>query len=273
MSARSEDRRLGSVWLALSIVALSSAAAAARGQESYLELAAQREAQGDLDGALVAYDRHLSAMGGDWRVHLRRGSLRFRLGRVSDALADFDRVVALAPVQEPYLWQRGIAQYYDGRFAECTAQFELHRRVNPNDVENAVWHLLCGARLSGLEAAREGLLPVGADRRVPMREVYALFAGTGSEEQVREAVEGAEGDGARAEASFYAELYLALFQEALGGVAPSLEQRARVLGPLEAAAATPLEGYMVDVARVHLALLRRAIEARPEPVADPLLTD
>ena len=49
--------------------------------------------------------------------------------------------------------------------------------MNPADVENAAWHFLCVARQEGAEKARAALLPVGADPRVPMREVYEMFRG------------------------------------------------------------------------------------------------
>jgi lipoprotein NlpI len=83
----------------------------------------------------------------------------------------FDRVAAALPDSEPELWQRGIALYYAERFADGRRQFELHERVNPNDVENPAWHYLCVAREKGVAAAREAMLPVGDDARVPMREI------------------------------------------------------------------------------------------------------
>ena len=48
-------------------------------------------------------------------------------------------------------WQRGIALYYAGRYQDCREQFESHRTVNPDDVENAAWHFLvcCARRVSG----------------------------------------------------------------------------------------------------------------------------
>ena len=90
---------------------------------------------------------------------------------------EFDDLARLAPDEAPYLWQRGIAQYYAGRFRECRAQFESHRTVNPDDVENAAWHFLCVARGESVAAARAALLPVGPDARVPMREIYQMFRG------------------------------------------------------------------------------------------------
>jgi hypothetical protein len=70
----------------------------------------------------------------------------FRSGRVAESAAGFDKVAKLAPDYAPQLWQRGIALYYAGRYRDCRAQFESHRTVNPDDVENAAWHFLCVAR-------------------------------------------------------------------------------------------------------------------------------
>src|SRR5215207_4907300 len=87
----------------------------------------------------------------------------FRGGRIAESVAGFDALVKIAPDSAPELWQRGIAQYLGGRFKECRAQFESHRTVNPNDVENAVWHFLCVAREESPQRAKAALLPVGPD--------------------------------------------------------------------------------------------------------------
>src|SRR6185503_17774965 len=108
----------------------------------------------------------------------------FQSGRIEESVAGFDRLVKLAPEALPQLWQRGIALYYAGRFKDCRAQFESHRTVNPNDVENAAWHFLCVARGESPEKARAALLPVGPDARVPMLQVYQLFQGKRSPEDV-----------------------------------------------------------------------------------------
>ena len=82
-------------------------------------------------------------------------STDFLAGRVKESVAGFDRVAALVPDAAPQLWQRGIALYYAGRYQDCRTQFESHRTVNPDDVENAAWHFLCVAhgRIAG-EGAR-----------------------------------------------------------------------------------------------------------------------
>lgn len=80
-------------------------------------------------------------------------------GDCEAALEKLDQVVAMEPASEPYLWQRGIAQYLTGNFDAGRKQFELHRTVNPNDVENATWHFLCVSATEGPSAARKVFLP------------------------------------------------------------------------------------------------------------------
>lgn len=176
-------------------------------------------------------------------AHQRRGEQHFQNGRIQECLADFNRVVALSPEQAPHHWQRGIALYYAGLFAEGAAQFELHRTVNPEDVENSVWHFLCSARSPGgsVEMARAKLIPVREDGRPPMKEIFELFAGKISPKQVLSAGK-AGGDQSR----FYADLYVGLYLEALGKKAESLQLIA------QAAVNPKANHYMGDVARTHL---------------------
>src|SRR5579885_1436778 len=89
-----------------------------------------------------------------------RGMRKFRNNDVAGSLADFDRAARLDPQFAPQLWQRGIADYYVGKFREGRRQFELHQTVNPHDVENAAWHFLCVARLEGVAEARTALLKI-----------------------------------------------------------------------------------------------------------------
>jgi lipoprotein NlpI len=176
------------------------------------------------------------------RSILDRASEDFRAGRVEQSLAGFDRVAAMSPGDAPYLWQRGIAQYYAGKFHECRDMFISHRTVNPDDVENAAWHFLCVARAESPEAARKQILPVGPDARVPMREVYQMFLGRMTQAQVMKAA------GTDPSAQFFARLYVGLYLEATGNKDAGRTQ-------IEIAAEdrfARVGGYMHDVARVHL---------------------
>src|SRR3990170_3523701 len=126
-------------------------------------------------GALVCAGGVAAAQGP--KALLDRAVDGFEQGRFAESAATFDQVAKMIPQEAPYLWQRGIALYYAGRYADCRRQFESHRTVNPDDVETAAWHFLCVAREQGADKARAALLPVGADPRLPMREVYQMFRG------------------------------------------------------------------------------------------------
>ena len=172
---------------------------------------------------------------------MNRAVAAFEQGRFAESATAFDELAKAVPDRAPQLWQRGIALYYAGRYDDCRRQFESHRTVNPDDVENAVWHFLCVARRESPAKARAALLPVGPDPRVPMREVYQMFRGALTPEQVLSAA------GSQPAAQFYAHLYVGLYFEAQGMTARALEH-------ITIAAADRFEregGYMHMVARVH----------------------
>jgi len=181
------------------------------------------------------------------REIMDRAVADFQQNRITQAVEGFDRVAKLVPGYAPQLWQRGIALYYAGRYKDCREQFESHRTVNPDDVENAAWHFLCVARAESAEQAKRALLPVGPDSRAPMREIYEMFRGKYTPEQVMRAA----GDGT--DAQFYGYLYTGLYYEAMGDAERALRQITEAAGDRFSAA-----GYMHRVARVHRDLLNRA---------------
>jgi tetratricopeptide (TPR) repeat protein len=175
------------------------------------------------------------------REALDRAIEDFLAGRITESVAGFDQVVKLAPDAAPQLWQRGIALYYAGRYRDCRAQFESHRTVNPNDVENPAWHFMCVARAESPDKARAALLPVGPDQRSPMREIYEMFKGTMQPDAVLKA--------ARSDASsqFFAELYVGLYYDALNDDRRAREHLTIAASPRFADAG----GYMYRVATLH----------------------
>jgi lipoprotein NlpI len=181
------------------------------------------------------------------RLVLERAIDDFLSGRVKESIVGFDRVAALAPEAAPQLWQRGIALYYVGRYDDCRKQFESHRTVNPNDVENPAWHFLCVAHAESPQRARAALLQVGPDQRSPMREIYEMFKGTLSPDAVLKA------GGQSLAARFFAELYVGLYYEATGNTSAGVAH-------LKAAAADEFAragGYMHRVATLHPLLTGR----------------
>ncbi|MBX3732019.1 MAG: tetratricopeptide repeat protein [Verrucomicrobiae bacterium] len=223
-----------------------------------------RSLTGDRQGAADDFTEALRLTPGSPSLHQERAIVRFFLGQLTGAVADFDRANELDPAAAPRNWQRGLALFYAKRYDDGRKQFEIHRTVNPNDVENAVWHYACVARTEGLEAARAQLMPIRGDSRIPMAEVHDLFAGTGDEEDVLEAAREASG-GARERrmARFYAQLYLGLYRDLHGNKDSALDAMR------EAVVLALPQDYMGEVARIHLRELEppKANAESPDPSA------
>src|SRR5262249_13168087 len=113
----------------------------------YAELGQHAKAVTDLDAAIRLEPAAAEA-------YDLRGSEHFKLGHIRESVADFDKFLELRPRARAGHWRRGIALYYAGRFDEGRRQFEGYESVDTNDVENAVWQLICNARVVGMDKAR-----------------------------------------------------------------------------------------------------------------------
>jgi lipoprotein NlpI len=227
-------------------------AADAKDVQSYLFRGALRAGLGQRDKAIDDFTKCIELDPKCVEAYDARGSEHFKLGHIRESLADWDRQIELRPKDFPGHWRRGISLYYAGRFDEGRQQFKGYERVDTNDVENAVWHFLCGARLDGVEKARMAMLKIGKDRRVPMMQVYDLYRGVLKPADVLAA---AEADGPTAEQRsqrlFYAHLYLGLYYDILGDRKKALEHMSLAAGKYR------IGQYMGDVAHVHHELLKK----------------
>ncbi len=205
------------------------------------------ETDGKLKAALGDYDQAIKLTPGQIDLINQRGGVHFKLGQIAESITDFDRAIELQPQAAPYHWQRGISLYYADRFADGRKQFEIHKTVNPHDVENAAWHFLCHARETNPKAARDAIIPIetSRDTRVPMAEIYALYAGRGTAERVIERANAETDPAAKQSAMFYAHLYLGLWHEAHARQKPARQH-------IKAAAIQfGFDHYMGHVAKVH----------------------
>ncbi|QVL29823.1 hypothetical protein KIH39_13175 [Telmatocola sphagniphila] len=176
-----------------------------------------------------------------------RGGEYFKLGKIKESIADFDKEILLNPRSEEDHWRRGISLYYADRFEDGAKQFELGKRVYGNDVENAFWHFLCLARQTTPEKARKELLNVKNDSRYYMPKVYEMIAGKAKPEEVLEEVKkSSEKD--KTEGYFYANLYVGLYYEATGEKAKGLEYIRKAKDDYV------IGHYMYQVAKVHVLL-------------------
>lgn len=190
---------------------------------------AEREAQ------LVQLQTSLS------RLYYQQGETAFFDQKFARAVAAWDREIELHPARLPHHWQRGLVLYYLNRFEDGAKQFEDHQVVNGTDVENAAWHFLCLSRHKDPKLAATKLYPYAGDRRKPMQEIHALFADSGSEQQVL--------DACRERNDFcYGHLYIGLHHEAHGRDAQALPHFKK------AAVDFKMDHYMGKLAQIHYAL-------------------
>jgi lipoprotein NlpI len=213
--------------------------------------AAAADKEGQHKKALELLDKAIKKDPKSAVAYQLRGLTQFKLGNFAASIADFDKFIDLEPKRKAGHWQRGISYYYAGRFDDGARQFEGYQTVDSNDVENAVWRYLCMARKDGVKKARADLLKIGKDVRVPMKEIYDLFAGKLKPADVLEAAKAGKPNADRLNSQlFYAHLYLGLYYETEGDTKKALEH-------LTAATEHRIGHYMWDVARVHHDLLRK----------------
>lgn len=216
------------------------------------------EIRGELDKVLAIYNELLTATPDHLQLLMARGALNFRAGRFKDSVADYDAVARLKPQAEAQLWQRGISHYYAGMFSEGAKQFDIHRTVNPNDVENSIWHFLCNARIVGVDKARAAYLKVQTpDKRIPMMEIDRLYTGDASVEDVLTAAKA--GNPSPRELTtrmFHVHLYVGLYLDTVGQTEAALEH-------LEKAVKSFTRGpYMWQVARIHHDIVKAKLSAQ-----------
>jgi lipoprotein NlpI len=201
---------------------------------------------GDSQGAESDFTAAIKQEPDRVQAYYLRGRERYKLGQVEESIADFERVMELEPARRRRLWELGISYFEVGRNKEGQAMFEAYQTYDNADVENVVYRYLCMARDVGPAKAREEILPVGPDSRVPMREVYELYAGkTDPATVLRVAAEHSTEE--RREPLFYAHLYLGLYFDVNGDTERAREHLAKAIRDY------PTRHYMGDVARVHLA--------------------
>jgi lipoprotein NlpI len=180
-------------------------------------------------------------------AYQQRGFVYFKAGKIKESIADFDQYIERVPKAKISHWQRGISHYYAGQYEDGRKQFEGYQDFDKNDVENAVWRFMCMARADGIAKARAAILPIGDDRRVPMRQVYDLYKGDLKPADVLAAAKANN-------ELFYAHLYVGIYYDLVNDKKQAFQH-------LDKATEDHRIGhYMWDVARVHRDLLAKELK-------------
>lgn len=205
--------------------------------------------------AVADYTKILSLDKTRANVYQQRGLVQFKAGKITESIDDFDKFIELNPGAKISHWQRGISYYYAKRYDDGRKQFEGYQDFDSNDVENAVWRFMCMVRKDGIDKARKEILKIGADKRVPMRQVYDLYKGDLKPDDVfATAKDGKPSPIQLSQRLFYAHLYVGIYYDLLGNKKAAYEHLHK------ATEEHRIRHYMWDVARVHRDLLAKEIK-------------
>lgn len=197
-------------------------------------------------------------------LYSRRGDALFFRGKFAEAVADYEKTVEIEPQAETSHWRKGIAYFYAKRYKEAARQFENYHEFDNVDRENGIWRYLSQTKALGREKAREGLLKYEKGDREPLPDVYRLFAGEITADELLKKINSANlAQREREQRLFYAELYVGL-NEFVEGRLESAEKHLDQAAKNEwGAQAGSGPGWMWHVARVHRDLLAAGREAKP----------
>ena len=90
---------------------------------------------GRIDEALAAYDKAIALKPDHAAAHNNRGLALLRLGRAAEALASFDRATAIAPNHPDAFVNRGLVLIELGRFEAALASLDRAAAIAPSHVE------------------------------------------------------------------------------------------------------------------------------------------
>jgi lipoprotein NlpI len=205
-----------------------------------------------LTDELKSLDTGLAAAPDSIPLLSRRGDHHLFLGHYPQAVADFERTIALDPTEDAPHWRLGIAYYFTGQFAKSAKQFEKYHAYDGHDRENGIWKFLAQEKADGVVKARAEMLTYTQFDREPFPSLYEMFAGKKSTDEVLAEItrKGLEKD---TQVVFFGNYYAGLNEAMLGHRERALELLGKAVELPQARA----EGsYMWQVARLHWERLR-----------------
>ena len=141
--------------------------------------------------------------------HSQRGDMQMFLAQFQEAETSYRRMVELDPALDASHWRLGIACFFAQHPQAGADQFEKYHSFDSVDRENGIWRYFCHHRASGKEKAQKQLIRYETDDRPPFKEVYQLFQGTLTPDQVLKSASDAPEAG-RQSRLFYSHLYVGL---------------------------------------------------------------
>lgn len=184
------------------------------------------------------------------QLYSERGDSHLFLGHFKEAVADFEKMIALDPGKDASHWRLGIAYYFSAEFAKSARQFAKYHAYDGRDRENGIWKFLAQAKIDGIEKALREMLPYARFDREPFPILYEMFAGNKTGEEVLADTE-RKGLKGNTLVQFFAHYYVGLNEELLGrreSAQTHLREAVRLFSEPDISGGP---GYMWQVARLH----------------------
>ncbi len=179
----------------------------------------------------------------------RRGDANLFTARFAEAVADYEKMIALDPSEDNPHWRLGIAYYLTGDFKKAALQFQKYQQHESGDRENGIWHFMSTARARDIETARKEMIVFTRFDREPFPGLYDLFAGKLTTDALfadLKARDLADNPGVQ----FFAKYYAGVWEDLQGHKPRAIELLREAVK-----AGETREDYMWQVCRVQLALL------------------
>ena len=183
-------------------------------------------------------------------LYSRRGDARLFLARFADAVADYEKMIALDPAQDTPHWRLGIAYYLAGDFAKSARQFQKYQEHESGDRENGIWHFLANARATSVTKARGEMIEFTRFDREPFPALYEMFAGKKTGAEVFAEIE-KKGLTKNEGVMFFANYYVGLNEQLNGDAKAAREHLQRAVDGAWVRNAGGGPGYMWQVARLQ----------------------
>jgi lipoprotein NlpI len=209
-----------------------------------------------------AFDEQLAKTPDSIALASGRGDVRLFRGRFAEAVADYEKMIALDPSQDAPHWRLGIAYYFVGEFEKSARQFEKYHAYDPRDRENGIWKFLAQARGESLEKARREMLVYERFDREPFPSLYEMFAGKKTIAELFAEID-KKSLGSDGRVSFFANYYAGLHAQLSGDTTAAREHLTRAVDGAWKEKVHRELGYMWQVARLQ----REALERTGVPAA------
>lgn len=197
-------------WVACDIAAVAADPLVEK-TDDVLSDAGRQKLHARLDESITKLTADIERSPKSFDLYSRRGDHRFFRGQFVAAIQDYEKLVELRPETEASHWRRGIAYFYAERYKDAIRQWDLYSTFDDVDRENGIWRFLSQVKAQDVKTARDGLLKYKKDDREPFPDVYSMFAGKLSgDEMIARIDKVSVSKDEREKRLFYAHLYVGL---------------------------------------------------------------